>query len=432
MKTFKMMPVAVALVASFAAAQSTEDVQKQLARQEAELKRINAELTELKANGAMTAADAALETEVNRLSERLAAATTVKSGANQITFAGEFRSRFEMSSDYVATGWARQNYNLARVAMHYDFSKDITAAIALQNTWVTGTEPGTGSNDSIDAYEAWVEMRNFFTNGLTLKHGRQEFVKGTEFQFGNQSFEDGLVWDGHRLDWSNESFGITGFLFNETGFVTDVDVYTSGIYGTIKSIKDVTIDAYWINRDASGSHASTDTIGARAGGAMSNVDFNLEVAFQDNNLADDPMALEANVGYMFSKDNKFHAHAQYALLENGYQAPAMDLGADRYGYALSLFGTGAGANSVFNLESISLGLSFDPSAHWSLSAKAFFNDQDVAVLPGIDGSWTEIDVSADYRYSDNLTLTVGLGLVMPGEDAIEDAFLGYLQARLTF
>ena len=170
MKTFKMMPVAVALVASFAAAQSTEDVQKQLARQEAELKRINAELTELKANGAMTAADAALETEVNRLSERLAAATTVKSGANQITFAGEFRSRFEMSNDLLGAGWARQNYNLARVAMHYDFSKDITAAIALQNTWVTGTEPGTGSNDSIDAYEAWVEMRNFFTNGLTLKH----------------------------------------------------------------------------------------------------------------------------------------------------------------------------------------------------------------------------------------------------------------------
>jgi regulator of replication initiation timing len=92
MKNFKMMPVAVALVASFAAAQSNEDVQKQLARQDAELKRLNAELTELKANGAMTAADAALETEVNRLSERLAAATTVKSGANQITFVGEFRS----------------------------------------------------------------------------------------------------------------------------------------------------------------------------------------------------------------------------------------------------------------------------------------------------------------------------------------------------
>jgi len=331
MKNFKMMPVAVALVASFAAAQSNEDVQKQLARQDAELKRLNAELTELKANGAMTAADAALETEVNRLSERLAAATTVKSGANQITFVGEFRSRY-MLTNSDAAGTDRSNFNLVRVGTHYDFSKDITAALSLQNDYITGQ--GIADND-FRVYESWVEMRNLFgMSGLTLKHGRQEFVKGTQFQFGNEDWNNGLVWDGHRLDWSNESFGVTGFLFNETGNFTTVDDYTSGLYGTLKSIKDITVDGYWIRRDAFNS----DTFGGRVGGMISGIDFNGEIAVQDANLADDPMALELNAGYMFSKDNKFHAHAQYALLENGYVAPALNLGADRYGYALSFAG----------------------------------------------------------------------------------------------
>lgn len=423
MKNFKMMPVAVALVASFAAAQSNEDVQKQLARQDAELKRLNAELTELKANGAMTAADAALETEVNRLSERLAAATTVKSGANQITFVGEFRSRY-MLTNSDAAGTDRSNFNLVRVGTHYDFSKDITAALSLQNDYITGQ--GIADND-FRVYESWVEMRNLFgMSGLTLKHGRQEFVKGTQFQFGNEDWNNGLVWDGHRLDWSNESFGVTGFLFNETGNFTTVDDYTSGLYGTLKSIKDITVDGYWIRRDAFNS----DTFGGRVGGMISGIDFNGEIAVQDANLADDPMALELNAGYMFSKDNKFHAHAQYALLENGYVAPALNLGADRYGYALSFAGSGFPTGAAANLESFSVGVSFDPAAAWSIGANVFFNDTDVAVTA--DDSYTEINVGVDYRYSDNCTISLGLGYWIPGDDTVDEVFLGYLQARLAF
>jgi hypothetical protein len=308
-------------------------------------------------------------------------------------------------------------------------------------------------------------MRNLFgMSGLTLKHGRQEFVKGSEFQFGNQSFEDGLVWDGHRIDWSNESFGITGFLFNETGEVTLVDSYTMGIYGTLKSIKDVTIDAYWINRDATSvftpatttaaafttdTRDSTDTIGGRVGGAMSGIDFNLELAFQDNNRYGDPMAFEANVGYTFSNENKLHVHGQYANLESGYTAPALDRNSNRYGFFDTLFGYYdntrrlTNANNqviesfiVANLESLSFGVSFDPTAAWTLGANVFFNDQDettVIFLPALgDNSYTEIDISADYRYSDNLTMTLGLGYLMYGNDIYDDVFMGYLQARLTF
>ena len=91
---------------------------------------------------------------------------------------------------------------------------------------------------------------------------------------------------------------------------------------------------------------------------------------------------------------------------------------------------------VANLESLSFGVSFDPTAAWTLGANVFFNDQDettVIFLPALgDNSYTEIDISADYRYSDNLTMTLGLGYLMYGNDIYDDVFVGYLQARLTF
>ncbi len=424
MKLWKTIPVAMAFVASLATAQTNEEIQKQLARQESELKRLNAELTELKVTGAMTAADAALETEVNRLSERLAAATSVKSGANQLTFGGLFRSRFVLAESD-ATGTERSNYNRFTVGTTYDFSKDVTAHLSLTDAYTTGF----GGGAHIQVYESWVQMRNLFgATGLHLKHGIQEFVKGTQFQFGNEDWNNGLTWDGHVLDYSNEDVAITGFLFNQTATFTTVDSYVTGLYGTLKSVKDMTIDAYWIRNDL----ATSDTYGARVGGKIEGIDFNAELALQDANLPDDAMAFEVGIGYLFGKDNKFRGHAQYALLENTYTTTALNLGGDRYGYALSINGfNGSGVGfPAGGLESFKIGASFDPATAWTVSANLLLNDADEDF--GADLGWTEINVGVHYRYSDTLTMGLGLGYVMPGDNLIDDIVLGFLEARLSF
>jgi hypothetical protein len=84
---------AVTLLATTAVAQTPEEMKKDLDALKAQVAAQKAELDAMKADKNSAALEASVENEINRLSERLAAATTVNSGANKLTFTGEFRNR---------------------------------------------------------------------------------------------------------------------------------------------------------------------------------------------------------------------------------------------------------------------------------------------------------------------------------------------------
>src|SRR5262247_3338638 len=83
-----------AVFAAGAFAQTNEDLQKQLnelkSSMQSQISRLEAENAALKAQGG-SPQDAGLETEINRLSELMAAGTNLRSCASQIKLGGEFR-----------------------------------------------------------------------------------------------------------------------------------------------------------------------------------------------------------------------------------------------------------------------------------------------------------------------------------------------------
>ena len=100
-----------------------------------------------------------------------------------------------------------------------------------------------------------------------------------------------------------------------------------------------------------------------------------------------------------------------------------------------------------NVLSIQAGLHFDPTQDWTLGLVGIWAqfDEDVTTPTGDDDELGfEIDAFAEYRYSDQLTYSAGVGVFFPedgaplkgggfvgsGDDDI--AFLFYLQARLVF
>jgi serine protease inhibitor ecotin len=302
--------LALVFVTTASVAQTPEELQRQLKevmaiqkQQAAELEKLKTENAELKSQNV----DDSLEVEVNRLSERLAAGTTLKSDANQIKMGGEFRFRstwsfgdnsssFSYSPPSTVIGGKEfgeeehdGSYNDARVRINftYDFTKDVTAFVELQEHWAFGTDddgpinnfdsPSDGND--VNLYQGWLEVRNVFCRPeLTSKVGRQEIVLGNQFQFGNADWFNGVVFDGGRWDWNSDSFSLTALALKLSSQDGDINQYYSfqtphdddelyGLYFTLKTIKNHKLDIYWmyVNGHAGASGGGSLNSGAYAG-----------------------------------------------------------------------------------------------------------------------------------------------------------------------
>jgi len=513
----------VALVASVSFGQTPEKMQQDLDQLKATVQSLSKGLAEQKAENEALKAQVAgtqqdvLETEVNRLTDRLAAATTVTSKASQITMGGEFRYRDTYAlGDNLGGGEHDGNYGDARVRINflYNFTKDVSAFAELQTAWAHGdnTEGPVsavefGGATDVNLYQGWLRVGNIFGRSeFSSKVGRQEITFGHQFQFGNADWFDGVVFDGARWDWDCTGFSLTALAlklassdgngdFNQytafQGTHDDDELY--GLYFTLKSIKNHTIDIYWMyvnghggsainggtyagfgnNADLGGagitgflypgSQAYFHVVGARIGGwfdVAAGLDYNVEGAYEFggvHNLAADGSdpdvsagTVEAEVGLTFSSSSKFRVFGRFLY--------AAGPGNDDVGY-LTLYGNRHSNTASFraryglmdvipmsNVISGQLGLHFDPANDWTLGATGLWAGSDEegsngAITGGNDDDaygW-EVDLWGEYRYSENLTFGAGVALLFPDDQGqflwgldSDTQVLGYIQARLAF
>jgi hypothetical protein len=365
------------------AAVAQEDLKKQLDELRNEVQKLkNAndsmarEQVELKAQlNATTAGDTSLEERINVLSESLDfAGTTVNSEANPIRIFGEFRTR---------SGWTfDRDYGLefgdedfedddgsfvdARFLVGFDFQidPDVKTRFTMQanGLYENGDTPADtdGNLSEIDLYEGYIEFCNIFgRKELGAREGRQEFVFGNEFQFGNNDFFSGETFDGSNWWWNAENWSLN-FLWAKMAITDDFntrdwpyapagagDGYDDdelySLYFTLKCIQDFVLDLYWIYFNGHnggslgtlgnplGSPSTGDTtkggpgfdfyyhtFGLRLAGIFSvcaGLDYNLEFAYQTGSLTDGPpvddvegFAIEGEVGLTFSEENRFRVY----------------------------------------------------------------------------------------------------------------------------
>jgi hypothetical protein len=495
-----------AFVSAGSFAQTNEDLQRQLnelkSSMQSKVQKLEAENAALKAQGAPQ--DVGLETEINRLSERMAAGTNLRSCASQIKLGGEFRYRAayitldEDDDDQTFPPPGDGNgeeetdndgfYGDARIRLNfqYDFGCDVTAFAELQSHFAFG-EDDDGSIDEYDGndvegdvgmYQAWLEFRNIFCRPeLSARIGRQEVVLGNQFQFGNADWYNGVVHDGLRVDWRSSCWSLTllavkldtsdGDSNQIWSYFDDHDndeLYSA--YFTLKSIKNVALDAYWIYINGHGDLAHNSgasfindtflypfspsayfhTFGARLGGnlnLMCGLDWNIEGAIQtgENDDVDvDGATVEAELGLTFSKSSRFRIFARGLWAEGGDD--------DSTGY-LILFpnrhsNTGFRARygiadliPMTNVQTVQLGLHFDPACNWTIGATGLFAQSDSEnIFTGDETDYgTELDFWAEYRHSAQVTLGAGLAIVMPDDDTgfgEDTLWVGYVQARVIF
>jgi hypothetical protein len=498
-----LLVAAVAAAAGFA--QTNEELQRQFNELKAEVKSLRAENAALKAQYDPESHE--IETEVNRLSTRMAAATNLRSCASQIKLGGEFRFRGyygnvevdQQIGKVVDSSTLDGFWGDARIRLNfqYDFGCDVTAFAELQSRWAFGestdgpffdwtmTRPDEVPGD-IGTYQAWLEFRNVFCRPeLSARIGRQEAVFGNQFQFGNADWYNGVVHDGLRVDWRANCWDLTLLAMKLTTLDGDLNQVPSyfndhdddelyAAYFTLRSIKNTAIDLYWIYVNGHGGFAHNSgasffntsflyplqnayfhTFGARVGGTfpvLCGLDYNVEGAIQTGethisglDLDTDGYAIEAEVGLTFDKRNRFRVFAR-GLLASG----ADD---DSAGY-LILFpnrhsNTGFRARygladllPMTNVLCLQAGAHFDPVRNWTIGATGLWaeTEEDLFNVGNLSPDYgMEIDVWAEYRYSERIAIGAGVALVFPDESgeflwSVNDAtqVVGYMQARLIF
>jgi len=306
-------------------------------------------------------------------------------------------------------GWTGTGHNLSfveqrtKVHVQADFSDQVTAFIELdsydvwgetpisgaaanefRSAYITGADARANTSDDVEIYQAFVQLDEMFGLPVRARIGRQEIMLGNEWLVGNNDGPVvGLSFDAIRLTYASEVLTVDAFwskLAERSPIEEDGDVDLYGIYGTYSGLANVEIDAYWLLvRDAidrntdSGplgeiveqifgldeySVTNLNTVGMRVNGAIGQVDFEAETAYQfgnassvgvfygDDELNFDEWAFTTDIGYTFDvqyqprvfvgftwfdgEDNRTPSYFEWLNLQlNPWAEPKASLGFNR-------------------------------------------------------------------------------------------------------
>lgn len=298
---------------------------------------------------------------------------------------------------------------------------------------ITGVDNPDG--DDIGLYQAFIDVENIGDAPVMLRVGRQELQFGSEFLVGNNdvsSYFYGLSFDGGKLVLGEEDgFNATVFgtklaeSFN--GFGED-DAEFYGVYTNYGWCENHDIDAYWLwVRDDSAfsgglgaTGADIHTIGARAAGMESGVDYEAELAYQfgeqefsgASNVDYGSLALNLLLGYTFDASWDPRVFVGFTWLGGDDE----DLSFNRLfsDWRYTEFDLN---NNFTNLILYHWGFGFAPDDAWDFLVHMKVLTIDEAIDDEMVGF--ENDIYATYHYSDYLQFRGGWSFLSADDGAYE-------------
>ncbi len=414
----------------------------------------------------------------------------------------------ENCPDRTTKSYVEQRSRIWGVAKPTD---DTTVKITIQDTrkWGDGLSGGdsvlkgpkltddSANSNTLDLHEAFINVDNFFGTPLSMKIGRQKLV------YGDQRLIGGFEWsanarsfDALKLSYGSETFDVDFFaskISERTAAAptnTDNDQNFYGIYGTVKSIPDNTLDLYLLLlRDGSDTAAITAnntlatggsgivaggingsqniwTYGARLKGKFQDIDYTLEIPFQTGSIDTgsmnydiDAYAIAAKVGYTLPTAQKIRVGLEYDFASGDSDSSDSDIETFTNLYPTNHLHYG-------NMDLVG----WRNMESWSVNVKAQANDQltlqaayHIFKLAEEKDGWygagdwmgsatnasasssntedelgSEIDFVATYKYNKAVKLQAGLSRFFTGDyidkdnSIAEDSDWGYLKITANF
>ena len=423
--------------------------------------------------------------------------------AGDITLSGQYlvRGEFRGSPQFVVGN--NQSIYLQRIRLHADAqaTDDVSVKITLQDTAEWGqAEHGTGGpgltdgtrTNQLDLHESYLNIENLLDQPIDLRVGTQQLAYGDQRLIGAFNWNaSARSFDAIKATYKSDAANVdiftakigentTGVLPNSNGG-GDADQDLLGVYATVKSIENNTLDLYYLYlRDGSndamvavsnhspavGTVNATQTLatyGARLKGAFQDFDYTAEIAIQSGDIPTSGTdvdlkgtAYAVKVGYKLPTAIKAKVGAQYVYAsgddsatdnENGTFSNLFPTNHGHMGYADQQAWRNVAAWSLDVNATLSDKLGVK-AAYWAF-ALAEQNDDwyhagrwmtaetiTARLSNGTDDDvGTEIDLVATYKYNSAVTAQLGISRFMVGDlvetnvgsSLAEDQDFAYLQ-----
>jgi len=376
---------------------------------------------------------------------------------NQFKFSGELRVRSEADGRDLSITSPMNLYSLSRVRLGVEVkpSDVLTVFIRMQDSRTFGEETASGSfntvanSKNIDLNEGYVVVKEFFSNSLSMKFGRQMM------QFGNERIIGALNWnnigrsfDGVRLTVApSSSSALDLFVMNagETNaapsgvspatvaYKRDDGQWIAGAFYSLKQSPSLLYEGYALyqnitKRSLPGKDSLIRaTVGARVKGSFDSFTYDVEAAGQAGTMnGTDIVAYMAAFSIEYAVGSPlissasvnldiFSGTAPTTVTENNTFEPPFSSGHRFYGYMdyftnvyTHMFGRGINDLYLRTVHNVSSDITVTPTLHYFTLAEK----RTAATTDKFLG--TELDIIALYRFNKNLVFEFGLCGFVPG------------------
>jgi hypothetical protein len=365
---------------------------------------------------------------------------------------GELRMRNEIDRRDFNSSTPSNTYSLLRTRLGLEAlpAENVRVFIQAQDSRAFGQEKDasgfstSADTKNIDLHQGYIEVKNMFSDRLTLRLGRQELSYGNERLIGSlgwsntgRSFDGGLA----KLNFTDLSLDVFAMNVGEVqspvsaatpatvSYVRDAGQDFYGFYSTIKSITNHKIDAYvlyqWNRALSAGNSDSLQrfTVGSYIKGTADAFDYEAELAFQGGTIATSDISAfmgTTALGYSFREMILSRITIGYEYL-SGTESPGPDFssfdpmyhtGHKFYGF-MDYFITIPTHTGNRGLTDVLLRTSFKFTD--AFSGNAWIHH--FATAKTVNGEsilGQEIDLVASYRYNTALAFELGLAAFVPG------------------
>lgn len=217
----------------------------------------------------------------------LVAVWTTPASAQDITFGGQIRPRYEYRDP--ATGGTRDAFTSMRVRANLTavLDRQVRVFIQVQDVRLFGEEENTltdFSADNLDLHQGYIEIEAPTKQALRLRVGREELNLGGQRLVGAVGWtQQGRSFDGARVvaGAGNAAVNLFGYrLQQETAPTHDRDAVLVGAYGVIGTGSGAVEPYVVYNKTEGVPETDQGTLGVRVHGARSSIRYRVEGSLQ--------------------------------------------------------------------------------------------------------------------------------------------------------
>jgi Alginate export len=394
--------------------------------------------------------------------------TAFSQSTGKFNISGQIRERTEYTGKDFNSDQDNVWFHLLRTRLNVTATPEdnVRVFVQIQDSRVFGSEFSTlkdGSADNLDAHQAYLQLDNLFGSNFSARVGRQEIIIGNQRLVGPVGWDNiGRSFDGAVFNYRGEKASLVALaakMVGSTGKPDSKNLF--GVVGTYPFAEGQLIDALvLLDNDstpiaagpAAGERKLTRlTAGVFARGKQNSVDYEAEAYIQSGDtFAGDTRQrsslsayfLSGKVGYTLEGIRKFRIGGLYTIVSGDDDPTDNTFGSFNtlfatnhkfYGF-MDYFVAFGGPHGLRD-ASLSLGVNTSDLLRLVIEAHQFTADQEQAT--GGSSFGQEVDFTGIYKYSDSVSIRLGLSAFSPDElmkarFGNDTAVWGYLMTTVNF